>query len=151
MRILWALILAAVPPQPVQPPPPQVDHSREIMRLLLSNADLVIVGEIENVRSATAREAASHWDWNCQVRVLEVIQGQPPQGTSVRAGIDIVKDHPFTPQKGDKRILFLRKMGSGNEPYFVTTDIRFGVQPAILAAEFKQMAIEMKRNVSSRP
>ena len=76
-----------------------------------------------------------------------------PKSNPMHAGIDIIKDHPFSPQKGDRRVLFLKVTGTvGDDPgvvkdwYYETTDVRFGVQPDVLVTDLKRLAGEIVRD-----
>lgn len=140
----WALILlAAMPPLPV---PPDRDRSNDIMHLLLSSADLVVLAEIEDVGNGLVREANTHVSWSCKIRVLQVLKGKPPRNNLIPAAIDIRTGHPFTPRKGDRRVFFLQESGLIADPLYACADIRFGVQPECLAMELKRLADEDARS-----
>jgi len=125
------------------------DNSREVMQLLLSDAGLVVYGEVTEPTTSglyIAHEGGSHVSYGCKIRVIDVIQGDKPKTEVISVSIDILRDHPCHPLKrGDKRVFFFAGLHSVEPPIWITKDIRFCVQPASMARELKQMVEEMNR------
>lgn len=128
----------------------KADVGDDVMRLLLTNADVVILGEIESVGNGLVREANSHVVWACKIRVHTVIKGQATTTTPIRVSIDISTDNPLTPKDGDKRVFFLKEVGYVAKPDYISSDIRFSVQPASMALVLKQLARELPVNAANR-
>jgi len=127
------------------------DGSYDVMRLLLSNADLVILGEVEDERGGFSREGGTHVANICEIRIIEVLKGTPPSVQAIDVLVDLITDSPFQPKKGDRRVFFLKKRQSPREmPDWMTDDIRFGVQPKSMAAELKSLVDDMRRLESLR-
>jgi len=127
------------------------DESYEIMRRLLSNAELVILGDVESVGGGIAHEAHSHISMECRIKIIDLIQGKSPTSKTILAYVDILSDHPAFPKKGDKRVFLLRPDNRDDPKYFSTDDIRFCIQPASMARELKILASEMAAQQKQKP
>ena len=127
------------------------DLSYEIMRRLVSNAELAILGEIESVGDGMSHEGGSHVSMECRIKVIDLIQGKSPTGNTILAYIDILSDHPAFPSKGDRRVFLLRPNSRDNPQHYSTNDIRFSIQPATMASELKRQASEMAAQQNQKP
>jgi hypothetical protein len=119
--------------------------SYDIMRLLLSKSNCVILGEIEEEPGIMmAHEAASHFSAQLKVRILDIAKGEGlPIGELICIHIDSVPD--LFPKKGEKKVFLVGPANLKDLRTLATDDIRFCVEPASLFAEFKREADEMRR------
>jgi hypothetical protein len=119
--------------------------SYDIIRLLLSKSDCVILGETEEEAGVMmAHEAGSHYSTRLKVRILDVAKGEGlPIGELVDIHIDCVPD--VFPKKGQKKVFFVTPANLKDLHTLATNDIRFCVLPASLFSEFKSEADQMRK------
>jgi len=134
--------------------PPIDDHfSYDAMRLFFSNADCVILGQVEDEpREMTEHEAGKHMSGDYTVRIVDIAKGSALLvGKRVTLDVDLLSDHPLRPRQGDKRTFFLNLKQLNDFNNFATTDIRFAVEPASMFYELKRLADERREKVGSPP
>jgi hypothetical protein len=124
------------------------DGSYDVLRLLISNAELVVLAEVEGEGiGGLAHEAGTRVSYVYNLRIAEVLKGTAPPTKLIDVDVDLISDHPYQPlKKGDKRVFFIKKRRTeGDVPYWRTDDVRFSVQPPSLANEIKRLEVDRSR------
>ena len=118
--------------------------SYDIIRLLLSKSDCVILGEVTDEPGVMmAHEAGTHYSMRLKVRIIGVAKGEGlPVGEQIDVHIDCIPD--LFPRKGEKKVFLVGPANLEELHTLATDDIRFCVQPASLFTEFKHKADEMR-------
>ncbi len=108
------------------------DEGDDPLRVLLSRADLVVLGTIASEPMRVSFEAGVvHYP--CDFQVAEVCKGDAAlEGMTLQVNIKRLemyeKDHHPLIKKDAECILFLKKESKGTKPPWVTSDFWFGIQ-----------------------
>src|SRR4051812_42172495 len=119
-RLRTLLIVAALV---VVPSASYGDGSNDVMRLLLSNAELAILGEVEDVTGRSVSEDGIIVNI-CEIRVIDVLKGTLQSPARITVMVDLKEDHPLQPKKGDKFVFFIKRRRNPREmPDWMTDDV----------------------------